>query len=273
MSFDEIIRLVDEAEDFIDLYDTATYIEDDELRAEIDHIIDVCSEDNRDLSVAIKRIKNVLTGNEDKDKTIEDYIADINDASNDKDLLNIIDELDKDKAIDDELALAIRQLFRNNRYMSLNDKVDAILRLIQSQDIDVDIDENTTEQLTEAVDKEIEDKDVDVIDNDEKSDETIEEKEEIADEQDTEKDTTEMLKLLRARLGQQYSVGELNSVIQSLFGQYNKVFLLSSDLYNKDLDTTQIVEVEDDEDVYVLSYDIIDMDSGIVELVDVNMKG
>ena len=35
MSFDEIIRLVDEAEDFIDLYDTATYIEDDDLAKHI----------------------------------------------------------------------------------------------------------------------------------------------------------------------------------------------------------------------------------------------
>ena len=68
------------------------------------------------------------------------------------------------------------------------------------------------------------------------------------------------------------SVGELNSVLQGLFGQYNKVFLLLSDLYNKELDVTQTIEITEDDATFVLYYDIIDMDKGIVEIKNASIK-
>lgn len=81
-----------------------------------------------------------------------------------------------------------------------------------------------------------------------------------------------LLDYLQDRIGQDMSVGELNAVLQSLFAQYNKVFLMTSDLYNMDLDDTQELTVWDDDDMYVINYDIIDMDNGIIEITDVNVE-
>jgi hypothetical protein len=47
---------------------------------------------------------------------------------------------------------------------------------------------------------------------------------------------------------------------------------MTSDLYSMNLDDTQTIEVNDDDGTYILSYDIIDMDKGIVELKDVSLK-
>ena len=66
--------------------------------------------------------------------------------------------------------------------------------------------------------------------------------------------------------------GDFNSLIQTTFNQYNQVFLMTSDLYSMDLDKTQTLEVKDDDVTYILSYDIIDIDSGIIELTDVSEK-
>ena len=47
---------------------------------------------------------------------------------------------------------------------------------------------------------------------------------------------------------------------------------MTSDLFNKDLDKTQKLEITDDEDIYTISYDIVDMNKGIIEITDVNME-
>lgn len=99
-------------------------------------------------------------------------------------------------------------------------------------------------------------------------------KESNVDDKDVEAEDTnneEMLRLLQERVGQQFTVGELNSTLQSLFGMYNNVFLLTSDLYNMDLAETQEMEITDDDDMYIVSFDIVDADEGIVEIVDVSL--
>ena len=81
-----------------------------------------------------------------------------------------------------------------------------------------------------------------------------------------------LLDYLQDRIGQQMSVAEFNTVLQSLFSRYNDVFIIESDLYNADLDETQeLVITEDDED-YIINYDIIDVDNGIIEMTDVNVE-
>ena len=95
--------------------------------------------------------------------------------------------------------------------------------------------------------------------------------EDAPDEEDTDDDKT-LLDYLQDRVGQEMSVGELNAVLQSLFAQFNKVFLMTSDLYNMDLDENQELVVWDDDDMYVINYDIIDMDNGIIEITDVNVE-
>ena len=124
----------------------------------------------------------------------------------------------------------------------------------------------TKQELTEAVD--IDDTvDTDNIDNSDKENTDIDERIES-----TATDTNELLGVLTKRVGQQFSVGDLNNLLQSIFRQYNKIFILSSDLTNKDLDKTQTITVDDDGIIYEINYDIVDMDSGIVQLVSINRK-
>lgn len=93
----------------------------------------------------------------------------------------------------------------------------------------------------------------------------------VEDLPDTDEDKT-LLDYLQDRIGQQMSVAEFNTVLQSLFSRYNDVFIIESDLYNADLDETQeLVITEDDED-YIINYDIIDVDNGIIEMTDVNVE-
>ena len=74
---------------------------------------------------------------------------------------------------------------------------------------------------------------------------------------------------LEDRIGQKITVGELNTILQSLFGQYNKVFLLVSDLYNQDPDELQELVVWDDEDMYTITYEITDIMKEEISLTDV----
>jgi len=107
--------------------------------------------------------------------------------------------------------------------------------------------------------EELEDVDVEDIEND---------KEANAEKENTD----DLLEMLQDRIGQSMSVGELNALLQSLFARYNKVFLMTSDLYNMDLDDTQELLVDDDDNTYVINYDIVDMDEGIIVITDVNVE-
>lgn len=78
--------------------------------------------------------------------------------------------------------------------------------------------------------------------------------------------------LIQDRIGQQISVGEFNTLLQSIFTMYNRVFLLSSDLYNLNPEENQEVVVDVDSDLYIINYDIIDIDNAIIEITDVNVE-
>ena len=292
MSFEEIITMMKNATDYMDLYDAASYIVDDDLRVDVEQLIGQCEDDGDDVETAYSIVTSDLLDmrlydlNESKDieevenekKSLQDYVDDINNASNDKDMVNILDDMENNKNIDKELASAVRQLFRNNRFMPLNQKTDTLLKFIQ-ENSDEKVDELKQESLTEAVEPEIEDSDIDNKDNDEKEnkdiDEAVDEAVDEAQENSKEKDSLELTTLdtIKKRIGQQFDVGDFNSLIQTTFNQYNQVFLMTSDLYSMDLDKTQTIEVKDDEITYVLSFDIIDIDSGIIELTDVSEKG
>lgn len=289
MSFEEIIRMMENAEDYIDLYDAAAYIVDDDLRVDVEQLIGQCEDDGDSVEEAYSIVTSDLLDtkiydlNESKQidtekerNSLQDYVDDINDVSNDKDLVNIIDDMENNKNIDKDLVTAVRQLFKNNRFMPLNKKADTIIKFIKDNS-----DEPAKEQveepetLTEALDEsteEIEDTDVDTLDNNEKENKNIDE---IKNKDNKENSDIELTTLdtLKKRIGQQFDVGELNSLIQTTFNQYNQIFLMTSDLYNMNLDQTQTIEVDDDDKVYTISYDIIDMDSGLIELKDVEEKG
>ena len=84
-------------------------------------------------------------------------------------------------------------------------------------------------------------------------------------------DDETVLDELQNRIGVEMNVGELNNMLQTLFGTFNKSYILRSDLYNKDLDANQELVVDDDGDFYIINYDIIDIDTGTIELTDVNL--
>lgn len=96
----------------------------------------------------------------------------------------------------------------------------------------------------------------------------------IDNETDNEIDSEDktLLDYLQDRIGQQITVAELNTILQSLFSRYNDIFILDSDLYNADLDETQQLSIWEDEDNYIIDYDIIDVSKGIIEITDVNVE-
>lgn len=88
---------------------------------------------------------------------------------------------------------------------------------------------------------------------------------------ETEDEDKTLLDYLQDRIGEQMTVAEFNTVLQSLFGRFNDIFIIESDLYNADLDENQELNVWDDDENYIINYDIIDVMSGIIEITDVNI--
>lgn len=77
---------------------------------------------------------------------------------------------------------------------------------------------------------------------------------------------------LEDRIGQDMSVGELNTVLQSLFGKFGKVFLTFDEFYNQDPDERQELVIWEDEDMYTITYEIKDQIEPTVEITDVNVE-
>lgn len=97
---------------------------------------------------------------------------------------------------------------------------------------------------------------------DEEADEENEEDEEI---------DNNILDLLQNRIGQNLTVGELNTILQGVLGKYNEVYLLTSDLYNMNPEEPQELVVFDDDDMYTITYNIEDMDNAIIQITDVEL--
>lgn len=281
MGFEEIITKMENAVDYMDLYDAASYIIDDDLRVAVEQLIEECENDNVSVEEAYSLITSDLLDihldelNESLDiddntmsyNSIQDYIPDLENASNDKDLLNVLDDMEQNKNLDTDMTTNIRQLFRNNRFMPLNNKVDTLIKYINTEY------GQKQESLTEAtvIDN---DKHTNIEDNKIKSDIVKDTSENVEDDDiDTSTDNSDdILETLNDRVGQQFSVAELNKLLQNVLGQPNKLFLLASDLSSMDLDRTQNIDITDDDITYVISFDIIDMENGIVELTNAKVE-
>lgn len=281
MSFEEIITKMENAVDYMDLYDAASYIIDDDLRVAVEQLIEECEDDNVSVEEAYSLITSDLLDihldelNESLDiddntmsyNSIQDYIPDLENASNDKDLLNVLDDMEQNKNLDIDMTTNIRQLFRNNRFMPLNNKVDTLIKYINTEC------GQKQEGLTEAtvIDN---DKHTNIEDNKIKSD-IVKDTSENVEDDDSDNSTDnsdDILETLNDRVGQQFSVAELNKLLQNVLGQPNKLFLLASDLSSMDLDRTQNINITDDDITYVISFDIIDMENGIVELTNAKVE-
>lgn len=97
-----------------------------------------------------------------------------------------------------------------------------------------------------------------------------------ADEENEENEEDEeidnnILDLLQNRIGQNLTVGELNTILQGVLGKYNEVYLLTSDLYNMNPEEPQELVVFDDDDMYTITYNIEDMDNAIIQITDVEL--
>ena len=281
MGFEEIITKMENAVDYMDLYDAASYIIDDDLRVAVEQLIEECENDNVSVEEAYSLITSDLLDihldelNESLDiddntmsyNSIQDYIPDLENASNDKDLLNVLDDMEQNKNLDTDMTTNIRQLFRNNRFMPLNNKVDTLIKYINKEY------GQKQESLTEAtvIDN---DKHTNIEDNKIKSDIVKDTSENVEDDDiDNSTDNSDdILETLNDRVGQQFSVAELNKLLQNVLGQPNKLFLLASDLSSMDLDRTQNIDITDDDITYVISFDIIDMENGIVELTNAKVE-
>lgn len=253
MDFNEIVDMIDNTSSYIELYDCLAYIENNDLRNEINNKVADYEKQAKPLEEACKYIIKILGENICIDSK-ESLISAIESTGNDKDLVNLLDELEKSKKFDDKFVEDLFQLFKNNRFTDLTDKKATLVRFVQENNQAL----NESKNISNRSFKEI-------LNSNERNVSEI-------DAENIERNNNETLDLLKKRIGQQMSVGELNSVLQGLFGQYNKVFLLLSDLYNKELDVTQTIEITEDDATFVLYYDIIDMDKGIVEIKNASIK-
>lgn len=86
------------------------------------------------------------------------------------------------------------------------------------------------------------------------------------------KDEETVYDLISNRIGEDITVGELNTILQSIFGKYDDIFLLHNDLYNADIDEPQDLVIWDDDEMYTIVFNIVDMEEGIIEITDVNVE-
>lgn len=91
----------------------------------------------------------------------------------------------------------------------------------------------------------------------------------IDNEDEDKEDDKTILDLIQDRIGQDISVGELNTMLQSIFGKFNEVFLLSNMLYNADIDEPQELVIDDDNDMYTITFTIKDLEEALIEITDV----
>ena len=77
---------------------------------------------------------------------------------------------------------------------------------------------------------------------------------------------------LQDRIDQTMSVGELNTILQSLFGKFNTVFLTYDEFYNQDPEELQELVVWDDDDMYTINYEIKDVLEPMIAITDVNIE-
>lgn len=98
-----------------------------------------------------------------------------------------------------------------------------------------------------------------------------EDEEDTIEQNNDEKADNSILDLLQNRIGQNLSVGELNTILQGVLGKYNEVYLLTSDLYNMNPEEPQELVVFDDDDMYTITYNIEDMDNAIIQITDVEL--
>lgn len=252
---DEFLYNLSTADDYLDIYDYIAVINDIDLYNDIYDIVANCESNDESVDTVYLVIENKLVGDSNdegteelvKSKTVDDYVKDINDAGNDKDLENILNEIDENGILENKIE-DMRQIFKNNRYSNLDDKKSRILQIL-------DVKTESANKLTEDI-----------------NGDSIKENDVDNNAEDNVEDIKTTLDYLQDRIGQKMSLGEFNTTLQSLFGRYNEVFILFNDIYNMDKDEPQELVVSDDDDLYTITYNIVDIMNGTIEITDVTVE-
>lgn len=90
--------------------------------------------------------------------------------------------------------------------------------------------------------------------------------------EDDEQEEKTTFDLLQDRIGEDLNIGEFNTVMQSIFGKYGQTFLLTVDVQNMEPEESEEVVINDDGDIYVITYVLKDLSSLTIEITDVFME-
>lgn len=257
---------------------------------------------------ALQFIKDIedakLLGWDGKDETLPEYMEKVKNMREvDKELGNKKENLEENKTVDKLSKMNLKQLYmqefpeeeaffndlneKTTLYdvvVALNDGVDVYEVIFKDDHGDSVVRENVFNLISEALNIDYEDvyqcwlnpEEHPIKLNEELKTEAEEDKiEEPGEAEDIEKDELEnktIYDLLVEREGQVMSVGEFNSLIQSIFAQFNNIFLLQSDLYNVDPEETIDVVVWDDNDMYTITLKIDDIIESTIEIVNVEVE-
>lgn len=377
---DEFLYNLSTADDYLDIYDYIALINDIDLYNDIYDIVANCESNDESVDTVYLVIENKLVGDSNdesteelvKSKTVDDYVKDINDAGNDKDLENILNEIDENGILENKIE-DMRQIFKNNRYSNLDDKKSRILQIldVKTETVDKSVEDRFEQRYMSSGNDFTANKKIEALNTDSVGSEivielgnkiyaklecsdflknpyqindildsvliemqkdgykidstddiqvcvynngklyyntlivdgnSLTELENICDklnkkktesankltedingdsiketdvdnsEEDNVGDIKTTLDYLQDRIGQKMSLGEFNTTLQSLFGRYNEVFILFNDIYNMDKDEPQELVVSDDDDLYTITYNIVDIMNGTIEITDVTVE-
>ena len=259
----------------------------------------------------IKDIEDAkLLGWDGKDETLPEYMEKVKNMREvDKELGNKKENLEENKTVDKLSKMNLKQLYmqefpeeeaffndlneKTTLYdvvVALNDGVDVYEVIFKDDHGDSVVRENVFNLISEALNIDYEDvyqcwlypEEHPIKLNEELKTKAEEDREEEPNEiKEPEADKAEdmdelenktIYDLLVEREGQVISVGEFNSLIQSIFAQFNNIFLLQSDLYNVDPEETIDVVVWDDNDMYTITLKIDDIIESTIEIVNVEVE-
>ena len=259
----------------------------------------------------IKDIEDAkLLGWDGKDETLPEYMEKVKNMREvDKELGNKKENLEENKTVDKLSKMNLKQLYMQEFpeeeafFDDLNEKTtlyDVVVALNNGVDVyevifkddhgDSVVRENVFNLISEALNIDYEDvyqcwlhpeehpiklnEELKTEAEEDREEEPNEIKEPEADkaEDEDELENKTIYDLLVEREGQVMSVGEFNSLIQSIFAQFNTVFLLQSDLYNIDPEETIDVVVWDDNDMYTITLKIDDIIESTIEIVNVEVE-
>ena len=258
-----------------DLYEIVEYMYD-ESEQDLDYIPDIediqdtinedCNEDIYNKAVDIVRniIENITYYEYDYKKYIQlsdnHTMYELNDdvemtADQYSSLVDIFLQ-----QLQDEINIDIYALGRSGRHICIDNTFDNALnynRYVQAQ-------RKYEQEMINYINQE--------YGNNKTENKKLNEADEVEEEQPEEET---LLDALQNRIGQSISVGELNTLLQNLFGQYDKIFLTISELYDiEDWDEPQELIIEDDRDMYIITYTVNmnDIENPLIEITDVELE-